>query len=134
MKKLFLTGFALAALSAGLVACSEEEATPPPQGLSGYEALSVSYHCDGDAQVQAIYFNFEGGDSIMALLHDGKLAPMRQIISGSGARYASLDEELGWRWYTKGPDAYLNFMAADHTATEESVLTNCREAQDAQQG
>ncbi len=121
-------GLALAAALA-LAACGEDETGQSAGEVhepSRYDALSITYACEGGAQVQAIYFNFEDGNAIAALAYDGTLAPMRIMPSGSGAKYASLNEELGWRWHTKGDDAVLSYMAPDHTAEEEPLLKDCR--------
>ena len=111
-----------------LAACGDDAADET--GVAGepsrYDALTITYVCDGGAEVQAIYFNFEDGNALAALFHDGKLAPLRIMPSASGAKYASLNEELGWRWHTKGGEAVLSFMAADHTAQEEVILGGCR--------
>ena len=111
-----------------LAACSDDAAdeTGVVGEPSRYDALTITYVCDGGAEVQAIYFNFEDGNALAALFHDGKLAPLRIMPSASGAKYASLNEELGWRWHTKGGEAVLSFMAADHTPQEEVLLSGCR--------
>ena len=111
-----------------LAACGDDAAdeTGVVGEPSRYDALTITYVCDGGAEVQAIYFNFEDGNALAALFHDGKLAPLRIMPSASGAKYASLNEELGWRWHTKGGEAVLSFMAADHTAQEEVILGGCR--------
>lgn len=121
---------AVAAIAAALAlaACGEEAPQEAHGEPSRYDALSITYDCEGDVTVQAIYFNFEDGNALAALAYDGKLAPMRIMPSGSGAKYASLNEELGWRWHTKGNEATLSYMAADHTAAEEPVLSECRNA------
>ena len=121
-------GLAMAAVLM-LAACGEDagkEASAEAREPSRYDALSITYACEGGAQVQAIYFNFEDGNVLAALSYDGILAPMRIMPSGSGAKYTSLSEELGWRWHTKGDEAMLNYMAPDHTASEIAVLRDCR--------
>lgn len=118
----------LAAGMLALAACGDDTANET--GVAGepsrYDALTLTYVCEGGTQVQAIYFNFEDGNALAALFHDGKLAPLRIMPSASGAKYTSLNEELGWRWHTKGDEAVLSYMAADHTAQEEVLLRDCR--------
>lgn len=124
----FGAGLAVAAALL-LVACGEDGASQAPGEAhepARYDALSITYTCEGGVRVQAIYFNFEDGNALAALAYDGTLAPMRIMPSGSGAKYTSLNEELGWRWHTKGNDASLSYMAADHTAEEVPLLRECR--------
>ncbi|MFN3933229.1 MAG: MliC family protein [Parvibaculum sp.] len=120
-------GLVLAAALA-LSACGDDsakEAAGEAHEPSRYDALSITYLCEGGVRVQAIYFNFEDGNALAALSYDGTLAPMRIMPSGSGAKYTSLNEELGWRWHTKGDEASLSYMAPDDTATEQPVLQSC---------
>ncbi len=111
-----------------LAACGDDAVDET--GMAGepsrYDALTITYACDGGMEVQAIYFNFEDGNALAALFHDGKLAPLRIMPSASGAKYASLNEELGWRWHTKGGEAVLSYMAPDDTAEEDVLLDGCR--------
>ena len=50
---------------------------------------------------------------------------LRALPSGSGVRYVGFDEQDGYRLYTKGDDAFVMHMAADHTAEEVPVLRDC---------
>ena len=89
-------------------------------------ALSATYLCDGGAVLQAAYINPETGPGLAVVAWAGKLIPMQIGPSGSGARYIAFDEQASYRWWTKGDDATLLFMAADHTAEEQVVLGGCR--------
>ncbi|MGK2740594.1 MliC family protein [Tepidicaulis sp. LMO-SS28] len=119
----------LAAGAALVLAACEEPQPESPQASEpvSYDSVSVAYACEGGAEVQAVYFNFADGQALAVLHHDGTLAPMRIMPSASGAKYTSLDEALGWRWHTKGGEASLSYMAPDHTAEEEVVLSGCRD-------
>lgn len=110
-----------------LAACGDDAAdeTRVVGEPSRYDALTVTYVCDGGAEVQATYFNFEDGNALAALFYDGKLAPLRIMPSASGAKYTSLNEELGWRWHTKGGEAVLSYMAPDDSAEEVVILDGC---------
>lgn len=120
----------LVAGAALMLAACEEPQPQSPQASEpvSYDSVRVTYSCEGGAEVQAVYFNFADGQALAVLSHDGRLAPMRIMRSASGAKYTSLDEELGWRWHTKGGEAMLSYMAPDHTAEEEVVLSGCRDA------
>lgn len=119
---------AAVAAALALAACGEDTSQDAHGEPSRYDALSITYVCEGGAEVQAIYFNFEDGNALAALVHEGRLAPLRIMPSGSGAKYASLNEELGWRWHTSGNEATLSYMAPDHTAEEVPLLRECRNA------
>ncbi|MBP7242820.1 MliC family protein [Amaricoccus sp.] len=89
-------------------------------------ALSINYACEGGAVMKVAYINPEQGDSLAVVDWAGKLIPMRQGVSASGARYIAFDEQQSYRWWTKGDEGFLVFMVADHEATEEPVLSGCK--------
>lgn len=86
---------------------------------------TVEYRCEGGAQLQVAYLNLENGRSFAALYHDGRLSLMRPWPAASGTRYVSMDEQVGLRWHTKGEVGMLSFLAADHTAEEITLLSEC---------
>ncbi|MDP2986203.1 MAG: hypothetical protein Q8M80_13645, partial [Hydrogenophaga sp.] len=43
----------------------------------------------------------------------------------TGVRFIALDEQNSLRWYTQGMKGELSFLAADHTAQEQTLLSNC---------
>lgn len=117
-----------------LVACSSQESTQPAAPMvrvegPDWESIRVDYRCEGGVDVQVAYLNFSDGAAFATLLYDGRLHPMQQRVSASGARYIALDEQHSLRWWTKGDQATLRFMEADHEAVEQAVLDDCR-AQD----
>lgn len=142
-----MTAFTTRCLAVGglalLVACSTQEVPPrdapattgeqPAAVLRvegpDWESIRVDYRCEGGVEVQVAYLNFSNGAAFATLLHDGRLHPMQQRVSASGARYIALDEQHSLRWWTKGDQATLRFMEADHEAVEQAVLDDCR-AQD----
>ncbi|MBP7001148.1 MliC family protein [Amaricoccus sp.] len=89
-------------------------------------ALSINYACEGGAELQVAYINPASGPSLAVVGWAGRLIPMRQGPSASGVRYIAFDEQRSYRWWSKGDEGFLVFMAADHEATEEPVLSDCR--------
>lgn len=87
---------------------------------------TVAYRCEDGAKIQVAYLNLEGGESYAALYYDDRLSLMRPWPAASGARYISLDEQVGLRWHAKGDQGVLSFLAADHTAKEITLLSDCR--------
>ncbi|WP_280570952.1 MliC family protein [Chromohalobacter sp. 296-RDG] len=99
MKSVSLTLLALATLMTG---CA----------MQGGDADRVDQHtqiyqCEGDTSLSVTYFQY-GSDTDRAMLSYGHDSiPMHQIASGSGARYASDDEQLAYVWHTKGDNGML---------------------------
>ncbi len=107
-------------LSLALSACTK------PSREHQHESQTARYHCENNQTVQAAYLNLKDGDSFATLLYQGRLIPMHQAISGSGARYVADDEQNSYRWHTKGDKGILSFLAADHTAEEKIILRDCK--------
>lgn len=87
---------------------------------------TVKYRCEDGTELQAAYLNLDSGESFVALYYDGRLSLMRQWRAASGARYISMDEQVGLRWHTKHDWGVLSFLAADHTAEEITLHTDCK--------
>lgn len=92
----------------------------------GYSSETVRYRCDGGAAIDIAYLEFGHGESFAALHHDGRTALLKARTSASGVRYIALDEQHSLRWFTKGDEGFLSFLAADHTAKERVLLANCK--------
>ncbi|WP_242487524.1 MULTISPECIES: MliC family protein [unclassified Pseudomonas] len=93
----------------------------------GAQSTVARYQCEGGMRIEAAYLNLPNGDSFATLQYKGHLIPMHISQSGSGALYVADDEQNSYRWHTKGDRGMLSFMAADHTAEEESILKDCKE-------
>ena len=104
--------------------------TPAPSGQTvfadSFSSQTVRYRCQGGAELDVVYLNLTDGTAFAALHHDGRTALLQNRPAASGARYIALDEQHSLRWYTKGSEGFLNFMAADHTARERPLLADCR--------
>ncbi len=86
--------------------------------------MAAVYVCQRGVEVPVTYVN--GTDPAMAfLVAEGKLVALRQVPSASGVFYASFDEQDGYRWRTRGSEAFLAWLAADHTAGETVLLEGC---------
>lgn len=84
------------------------------------------YECARGVMIPATYVNTDAGTSLAVLQIEGRQVAMRDAPTGSGARYVSIDEQVGYRWYTKGDEAFLAYLAADDAAEEETLLRDCR--------
>lgn len=126
MRLLPPTLLTLAALAGG---CQLLPAARPAPGAvqgPGYTSETVRYRCDGGASIEVAYLEFGHGESFAALHHQGRTALLKARASASGVRYIALDEQHSLRWFTKGDEGLLSFLAADHTAQERTLLTNCK--------
>jgi len=92
------------------------------------EVQEVTYRCSDGAAVHLTYL-FERDRAAMAVMgFRGQQVAMRQSRSGSGLRFVALDTEAGLRWHVKGAEGLVLFLAADHSAKEQILVHDCREA------
>lgn len=105
-----------------LPAAAEEQADS-----NGPENMTVTHYvCERNVEIPVVYIQTRGPDSYAVMYVEGKLVPMRQEVSASGAIYYAVDEQNSYRWYTKGDEAFLGFLEADHTAEEKILLSSCK--------
>ena len=63
----------------------------------------VLYACDGDRTMEVVFLNVAGGNGYAIVLLDGEMIPMAIAMSGSGARYLSLEPQPRHQlWTAKG--------------------------------
>lgn len=99
-----------------------------PMALSAQDTLdvtSLSYRCERNVMVPVTFINPTEGPALAVMQIEGKQIALRALPSGSGVRYVGFDEQDSYRLYTKGDDAFVMHMAADHTAEEVPVLSDC---------
>ncbi|MBC9247475.1 MliC family protein [Paracoccus sp. 11-3] len=87
----------------------------------------VTYTCAGEVKLPVAFIN-AGDSSTAVMLYDGQLVAMNSMKTASGATYASIDEQNGYRLSTKGDEAFVEFMAADDSAKLEMKLSACQSA------
>ncbi|KTC40293.1 MAG: MliC family protein [Pseudomonas sp.] len=92
-----------------------------------YQSQVARYQCEGKVRIDAAYLNIDNGASFATLYYKEQLIPMHIARSASGALYVADDEQNSFRWHTKGKDAVLSFLEADHTAKEQILLKDCKE-------
>lgn len=91
-----------------------------------FSSQTVRFRCAGGTELEVAYLNLPESLAFAALHHDGHTALLQNRPTASGARYVALDEQHSLRWHTKGSEGFLAFMAADHTAKEKVLLSDCR--------
>ncbi|MHC5306184.1 MliC family protein [Bartonella sp. LJL80] len=84
-----------------------------------------TYICERGVQLPVVFMNDSKGDSYAIVSVEGKLVPMRQHVAASGVLYVAFDEQDSYRLHTKGNEAFLTYMEADHTAKEQTILNAC---------
>lgn len=100
------------------ICCIGGCASPPVQSL---DPDASHYACASGAEV---VITPVASDHIR-LTYEDQSAEMRPLPAASGARYASLDERLGWRWHSKGSEGILSYMAPDDSAYPVPIERVC---------
>lgn len=95
-------------------------------GAAETDLNTVTYTCERGVRVPVTFINQDEGPGYAVMMFEGKLIPMRLAPTGSGARYVALDEQDGYRLWTKSDEAMVGYLAADHTASEQVFLKECR--------
>ncbi|MFW2356022.1 MliC family protein [Hydrogenophaga sp.] len=90
-----------------------------------FSSQAVQYRCDGGTEIELVYLNLSGGNAFAALHFNGRTVMLQGRRATTGVRFIALDEQNSLRWYTQGMKGELSFLAADHTAQEQTLLANC---------
>lgn len=134
MRNLVLAVAVSALLAACAVPPSPASASAPPTtprsvgeipGLT-WTSHTVVYQCQSGTKLQVAYLNMKSGESFASLHFNGNTVLLQSRQMASGVRYIALDEQNSLRWTTKGNEGFLAFMAADHTAKEQILLSDCK--------
>lgn len=120
MKPMLFPGLMLG----GLLALQTVQARTPD--TVQWESGKASYACADGRTLEAAFLNQTAGESFASISWQGEPVLMYRAKSGSGVRYVDVDEQRGLRFYTKGKEAWLAFMAADDAAKEQVLLRDCR--------
>jgi hypothetical protein len=116
----------LTALLAWLPFAAAAQGTPPAATPAlVFSSQSVNYRCDGGAEIELVYLNLSNGNAFAALHFNGRTVMLQGRRATTGVRFIALDEQNSLRWYTQGMKGELSFLAADHTAQEQTLLANC---------
>lgn len=123
-----------AGLAVLLSACAAPPVTPAsasPVAVGKIPGLTwtshtVVYQCQPGTKLQVAYLNMKTGESFASLHFNGNTVLLQSRELASGVRYIALDEQNSLRWNTQGDAGSLTFMAADHTAKEQTLLSGCK--------
>ncbi|MCZ0962266.1 MliC family protein [Paracoccus benzoatiresistens] len=86
------------------------------------DLITATYLCERGVQVSVVFINPEGGASYAVARIDDKLLGMRQVVSGSGARYRSGDGPDAYQLWVKGDDALIS-VGPD--GQDRTLFRNC---------
>lgn len=89
------------------------------------DILSVTFTCENGIPLPVAYFNAPDGSSAASTMVDNSLIAMRQVESGSGIRYESVDTDGTYVLRSKGWDASISYLAAGSAASEQVIYQNC---------
>ena len=98
---------------------------PAAQAPLIFSSQAVRYRCDGGAEIELAYLNLNNGTAFAALHYNDRTVMLQGRRATTGVRFIALDEQYSLRWYTQGMKGELSFLAADHTAQEQTLLSNC---------
>ena len=87
---------------------------------------TVVYQCQQGTKLQVAYLDMKSGESFASLHYNGNTVLLQSRQLTAGVRYIALDEQNSLRWATKGGTGFLAYMAADHTAKEQILLSDCK--------
>jgi len=119
---------ALFVLTMALTTSAFAQGSPPPppaQQPLMFSSQAVQYRCDGGTEIELVYLNLANGNAFAALHFEGRTIMLQGRRATTGVRFIALDEQYSLRWYTQGMKGELSFLAADHTAQEKTLLSNC---------
>lgn len=103
---------------------SQPAPAPAAQPLI-FSSQAVRYRCDGGSEIELAYLNLSNGTTFAALHYNNRTLMLQGRRATTGVRFFALDEQYSLRWYTQGMKGELSFLAADHTAQEQTLLANC---------
>lgn len=121
----FATASALALSAfAPLASAQDTPAQDAAEEKPGYASAAYTYNCADGTVIDVAYINMDDGLSLAVVHVDDDMIVMENVISGSGARYATPDLEGDDRfvWWSKGNDGFLQ-QGPD--GEEEMIHTAC---------
>lgn len=97
---------------------------------AGEDAEAVQqwlYSCERGVELPVTYVNTQAGNAYAVLQVEGQQVPMQIGMSGSGARYVSVDATRPYVWHTKGSTASLYWEMPD--ASPQTLFQGCQAAE-----
>ena len=92
---------------------------------AGDQLQQVLYQCERGVTLPVTYLNTSKGGAYAVLQVDGQQIPMSNVVSASGARYLSIDQERSYTWHTKSDTGVLSWQPSDQPDKNVIVLSEC---------
>lgn len=89
------------------------------------QVQQVVFNCARGVDLPVSFINPDGDTEFAVMQIEGKLVTLRSAPNASGALYIALNEQDSYRLFTKGNEAFVMHLAADHTAHEVAILSDC---------
>ncbi|MBO9436622.1 MliC family protein [Ruegeria sp. R13_0] len=94
------------------------------KAMAEIDILTVTFNCENGIPLPVTYFNASDGSGAAATMVDNSLVAMRQVESGSGIRYESVDTNGTYILRSKGWNATVSFLATN-AASEQVIFQDC---------
>lgn len=113
---------ALPLLAAPLLAAPGLAETPSNRPEDGAFTSQVTFRCERGAVVPVTYVNLPGAEGFAVVQIDGQQIAMKQVASGSGLRFRSVDAERPYALHAQSRAGTFFYGADDNPAT---ILGTC---------
>jgi hypothetical protein len=98
----------------------------PAVAHADYDVTSELYICERGAVVPVTYITADSQPVIAVAVIEGRQIPMFHRTLTGGPVYVAANEQESYRWAPDGDGATLTFLAADDSAKEQTILSQCR--------
>lgn len=96
---------------------------------SGDQMQQVTYQCERNVQLPVTYVNTAQGGAYAVLQIDGQQIPMSVVVSASGVRYESIDDQRRYSWHGKSNQGVVGWRSVDSQGVETILLSQCSTAE-----
>lgn len=116
---------ALSLVAAPLLIAPATAETPSNRPEDGAFVSQVVFHCARGAVVPVAYVSLPTGEGFAVVQIDGQQVAMKQVVSGSGVRYRSVDADRPYELHAKGQDGTFYYGPE---ADAPAILEDCTAA------
>lgn len=96
---------------------------------SGDQMQQVTYQCERNVHLPVTYVNTAQGGAYAVLQIDGQQIPMSVVVSASGVRYESIDDQRRYSWHSKSNQGVVGWRSVDSQGVETILLSQCSTAE-----
>lgn len=110
----------------GLLALAIATIVPLGTARAEYATATETYICERGATIPVTYINVDDKPALAVAVIEGRQIPMIHRELTGGPVYVAANEQESYRWTSTGETARLTFLEADDSATEQTLLSECR--------